>query len=125
MRLEDQCRASALLRLTVCLGWCGGVLSMEQLSPLNLIEATLKEHETAIASVGTMARSLEACAQRIKEVLTSGGHVLVCGNGGSAADAQHFAAELTGRFERDRPAYSALALTTDSSALTAIGNDFG
>ena len=49
----------------------------------------------------------------------------MCGNGGSASDAQHFASELTGRFEKDRAGYAAFALTTDSSALTAIGNDYG
>ena len=59
------------------------------------------------------------------DTLTNGGKVLVCGNGGSAADAQHFAAEFTGRFERERPGLAALALTTDTSALTAIGNDYG
>ncbi|MEZ5582442.1 MAG: SIS domain-containing protein [Candidatus Competibacteraceae bacterium] len=52
------------------------------------------------------------------------GKVLVCGNGGSAADAQHFAAELVNRFERERPGLPAIALTTDSSALTAIANDY-
>ncbi len=57
--------------------------------------------------------------------LDAGHKVLVCGNGGSAADAQHFAAELTGRFERERRSLAALALTTDTSALTAIGNDYG
>lgn len=54
-----------------------------------------------------------------------GGAVLVCGNGGSAAESQHFAAELTGRFRRERRGWPAIALTTDSSALTAIGNDYG
>ena len=57
--------------------------------------------------------------------LRAGGKVLACGNGGSAADAQHFAAELLGRFEKERKAYPAIALTTDTSALTAIGNDYG
>lgn len=56
--------------------------------------------------------------------LTNGGKILACGNGGSAADCQHFAAELVGRFERERPGLAAIALTTDSSALTAIGNDY-
>jgi len=57
--------------------------------------------------------------------LTSGNKILACGNGGSAADAQHFAAELVGRFERERPGLAAIALTTDSSIVTAIGNDYG
>jgi len=56
--------------------------------------------------------------------ITSGGKVLVCGNGGSASDAQHFAAEFVGRFERERPGLAAIALTTDTSVLTAIGNDY-
>lgn len=56
--------------------------------------------------------------------VTSGGKVLACGNGGSAADAQHFAAEFVGRFERERPELAAIALTTDSSILTAIANDY-
>jgi D-sedoheptulose 7-phosphate isomerase len=56
--------------------------------------------------------------------LQSGGKILACGNGGSAADAQHFAAELVGRFERERRELAAIALTTDSSILTAIANDY-
>jgi D-sedoheptulose 7-phosphate isomerase len=62
---------------------------------------------------------------RIAEALRGGGKVLVFGNGGSAADAQHFAAELVGRYMKDRPAWPAIALTTDTSVLTAVGNDFG
>jgi len=57
--------------------------------------------------------------------MTLGNKILICGNGGSAADAQHFAAELTGRYLKERRSYPALALTTDTSALTAIGNDYG
>ncbi len=57
--------------------------------------------------------------------LKLGNKVMICGNGGSAADAQHFAAEIVGRFEAERKAYPAIALTTDTSALTAIGNDYG
>jgi len=57
--------------------------------------------------------------------ITGGGKVLACGNGGSAADAQHFAAEFVGRFERERPGLAAIALTVDTSILTAVGNDYG
>jgi len=64
-------------------------------------------------------------AEAIVNALGLDGRVLVFGNGGSAAEAQHFAAELSGRFERDRRALAAVALTTDTSVLTAIGNDFG
>lgn len=58
------------------------------------------------------------------DCLQAGGKVMACGNGGSAADAQHFAAELIGRFERERQELAAIALTTDSSILTAVGNDY-
>ena len=60
----------------------------------------------------------------IIDCITAGGKVLACGNGGSAGDAQHFAAEFVGRFERERPGLAAIALTTDTSILTAIGNDY-
>ena len=61
----------------------------------------------------------------IAECLRAGGKIMACGNGGSAADAQHFAAELIGRFERERQELAAIALTTDTSILTAVGNDYG
>ncbi|MBD3840415.1 MAG: D-sedoheptulose 7-phosphate isomerase [Campylobacterales bacterium] len=64
-------------------------------------------------------------AQLVVETLQDGNKILVCGNGGSAADAQHFAAELTGRYKTERRGLPAIALTTDTSALTAIGNDYG
>ena len=68
-------------------------------------------------------------ARKIADVITvalRGGHkVLIVGNGGSAADAQHIAAEIVGRYKKDRPAWAAIALTTDTSALTAVGNDYG
>jgi D-sedoheptulose 7-phosphate isomerase len=68
-----------------------------------------------------IARAAEAMAASLR----AGGKIVACGNGGSAADAQHFAAELVNRFERERPPLAGLALTTDSSALTSIGNDYG
>lgn len=82
-----------------------------------------------MAVAGATRAALAAPFARLVELsldaLRGGGKVLLFGNGGSAADAQHLAAELTVRFERDRAAIAALALTTDSSALTAIGNDLG
>ena len=69
--------------------------------------------------------AISAAADALLTALRAGRKVLVCGNGGSAADSQHFAAELVGRFTRERRAWPALALTTDTSALTAIGNDRG
>lgn len=84
------------------------------------------------ASARVKRETLEACGGAIVdaaalavEALRAGGKLLAFGNGGSAADAQHFAAELAGRFERERPALPALALTANSSDLTAIGNDYG
>ena len=69
---------------------------------------------------GVMAQA----AERMVGCLMNEGKILACGNGGSAADAQHFAAEMVGRFEKERPGLAALSLATDSSALTAIGNDY-
>ena len=71
-----------------------------------------------------LSKPIADAVQAILASVTSGGKVLACGNGGSAADAQHFAAEFVGRYERERPELAALALTTDSSILTAIANDY-
>ncbi len=72
----------------------------------------------------TLAPQIAKAAQLMLQSLLNDGKVLSCGNGGSAADAQHFSAELLGRFERERPGLPAVALTTDSSTLTAIANDY-
>lgn len=72
----------------------------------------------------TMAVPISQAAERMVQCLMNEGKILACGNGGSAADAQHFAAELLNRFEADRPGLAAMALTTDSSTLTSIANDF-
>ncbi len=93
--------------------------------PNTVIEGILEEHirvaqrsrEQLVDGIGQLARDLIMA-------LSSGGKLLVFGNGGSAADAQHFAAELAGRFKRARRSLAAVALTTDSSTLTAIANDF-
>ena len=77
----------------------------------------------------TQDAALLAAARKVAEVviaaLRAGNKLLIVGNGGSAADAQHIAAEIVGRHKQDRPAYAAIALTTDTSALTAIANDYG
>jgi D-sedoheptulose 7-phosphate isomerase len=77
----------------------------------------------------TQDTALLAAARKIAAVivaaLRAGNRLLIVGNGGSAADAQHIAAEIVGRYKQDRPAYAAIALTTDTSALTAIANDYG
>jgi D-sedoheptulose 7-phosphate isomerase len=90
------------------------------------IARVLREHAAAIDAVLRDALpAIRRAADLMVDALRAGGKVLFCGNGGSAADAQHLAAELVGRFERPRRALSGLALTTDGSSLTALANDFG
>jgi D-sedoheptulose 7-phosphate isomerase len=72
----------------------------------------------------TLVPTIVAAARSMARTLGNGGKILSCGNGGSAADAQHFAAELVGRFEAERPGRAAIALTTDSSIFTALANDY-
>ncbi|AHB08112.1 phosphoheptose isomerase [Pandoraea pnomenusa 3kgm] len=79
---------------------------------------------TKLAARDALADPIAAAADLMVEALSNGNKILACGNGGSAADCQHFAAELVGRFERERPELPAIALTTDSSILTAVGNDY-
>jgi D-sedoheptulose 7-phosphate isomerase len=92
------------------------------------IAAHLTLSRDALERAGEDAGLLDA-ARKIADViatgLRTGNKLLIAGNGGSAADAQHIAAEIVGRYKKDRPAYAAIALTTDTSALTAIGNDYG
>jgi len=81
--------------------------------------------ETIEAVINNMEEDLEKASKLAVEVLKRGNKILLCGNGGSAADAQHIAAELTGRYKTERRGLPGIALTTDTSALTAIGNDYG
>jgi D-sedoheptulose 7-phosphate isomerase len=87
------------------------------------------ERSLAALTRATQDAALLGSARKIAEViiaaLRSGNKILLIGNGGSAADAQHIAAEIVGRYKQDRPAWAAIALTTDTSALTAIANDYG
>ncbi len=75
-------------------------------------------------SAQTLSKPIAAAVGALLMCVTGGGKVMACGNGGSAADAQHFAAEFVGRFERERPELGAIALSTDSSIMTAIANDY-
>ena len=77
-----------------------------------------------LAAVERLAGPIADAIERMVAALSADRKILACGNGGSAADAQHFAAELVGRFERERPELAALALTTDTSILTAVANDY-
>jgi len=90
------------------------------------IKTQLTEHAALIRKIeDTLTEEIAATVVMLQDSLGAGNKLLVMGNGGSAADAQHFAAEIIGRFKLDRPALPAIALTTDSSILTAIGNDYG
>ena len=93
----------------------------EQRAIADLIEGSNVLRQTA----HSLASNIVTVAEDIISILRNGGKVLTCGNGGSAADAQHFAAELVGRYRRERPAWPAIALTTDPSVLTSLCNDYG
>ena len=94
-----------------------------------MFETIKKEFESHLKTIqmvqNNMENTLADASKIVVETLKNGNKVLLCGNGGSAADAQHFAAELTGRYKTEREGLAAIALTTDTSALTAIGNDYG
>jgi len=94
-----------------------------------MLEQRIEQHfidsaDLKYQAAQVLSKPIAAAVQAILASVTSGGKVLACGNGGSAADAQHFAAEFVGRYERERPELGAIALTTDSSIITAIANDY-
>ena len=90
-----------------------------------IIKEFLAHQETIAKVIETMQEPLLEASKLAVETLRAGNKILLCGNGGSAADAQHIAAELTGRYKTERRGLPGIALTTDTSALTAIGNDYG
>ena len=89
------------------------------------MNAALLEHQRLFARLHEIAPDIDAAFSVIKSAIMSGHKILLCGNGGSAADGQHFAAELVGKWKELRCALPAIALTTDTSTITAIANDFG
>ena len=94
-----------------------------------MLEQRIEQHfidsaDLKYQAAQVLSKPIAAAVHAILASVTSGGKVLACGNGGSAADAQHFAAEFVGRYERERPELGAIALTTDSSIITAIANDY-
>ena len=92
----------------------------------SIIKFEFEEHlKTSQATFESIGHSVEVAAKLCIDCLKNGKKILLFGNGGSAADAQHIAAELVGRYKTERKGLAAIALTTDTSALTAIGNDFG
>lgn len=92
---------------------------------MSLILESLNNHIAAVKQVEALQSSIIAVADYLIDTLQNGGKVLLMGNGGSAADAQHIAAELVGRYKMERKAFPAIAITTDSSIVTAVGNDYG
>lgn len=80
--------------------------------------------QTKLNAAEALAPAIEQAARHMVHCLAQGGKILACGNGGSAADAQHFASEMINRFEQERPGLAAVALTTDTSTLTSIANDY-
>lgn len=96
--------------------------------PVNrIIEQRLADHLEVLQKLmdSDLPEKLETCAKYVEKALAEGHKVLFCGNGGSAADSQHLAAEFVGRFQKERKGLSAIALTVDTSILTAVANDYG
>jgi D-sedoheptulose 7-phosphate isomerase len=100
---------------------------LDQAGKAAIRDHLVRSQEAFARAVNSLAftASILAAAQAVRHALAAGGKLLIAGNGGSAADAQHIAAELVGRYKRERAGMPAIALTTDTSALTAIGNDYG
>jgi D-sedoheptulose 7-phosphate isomerase len=90
-----------------------------------MLKTMIDDHIRCLERLRFLDEAIEKTGATLLNCLLGDGKLLICGNGGSAGDAQHFAAEIIGRFERDRRAYPAIALSTDTSILTAVGNDYG
>jgi D-sedoheptulose 7-phosphate isomerase len=100
--------------------------SQNQSKAEHIVMAELIEGSNVLLrTANCLAPAIVTVAEQMINTLQAGGKILICGNGGSAADAQHFAAELVGRFRRTRPSWAAITLTVDASILTSLGNDFG
>ena len=92
---------------------------------METLQNCLKNHIKTAQKIKELLPKIKKAGDLCLSALKNGNKILIAGNGGSAADAQHFSAELTGRFKKERISLPAIALTTDTSALTAIGNDYG
>jgi D-sedoheptulose 7-phosphate isomerase len=89
-----------------------------------MLDSVLNEHVECFQKLAGLEKEITRIGQRLVDAIQNGNKILVCGNGGSAADAQHFAAEIVGRYLKDRSAGPAIALTTDTSIITAVANDY-
>jgi D-sedoheptulose 7-phosphate isomerase len=85
----------------------------------------IAEHQAMIAQLTTLIPQISQVAEELRTCLKRGGKILLMGNGGSAADSQHIAAEIVGRYKKERRGLAAIALTTDTSIITSVGNDYG
>jgi D-sedoheptulose 7-phosphate isomerase len=92
---------------------------------IELLRNALTQHQAVMTALQDMLPQISAVAERLRDCLAQGGKILLMGNGGSAADSQHIAAEIVGRYKRERKGLPAIALTTDTSILTSVGNDYG
>ena len=90
----------------------------------NLTQA-IQEHQVMFQQLGALIPQISQVAEELKACLKRGGKILLMGNGGSAADSQHIAAEIVGRYKKERRGLAAIALTTDTSIITSVGNDYG
>ena len=90
-----------------------------------MLKEKIAEHIDILQGLNSMQEKIDQVGHLMIDAVGNGHTVFICGNGGSAADAQHFAAEIVGRFKKERRAWPAMALTTDTSILTAVGNDYG
>jgi D-sedoheptulose 7-phosphate isomerase len=111
-----------------CKGWnlqrLAGVISSMTMLEQRIQQQFFDSADLKYAAAEILSKPIADAVNAVVGSITAGGKVLACGNGGSASDAQHFAAEFVGRFERERPGLAAIALNTDTSILTAIGNDY-
>lgn len=95
------------------------------MSAVDTLKQAIAEHQAVIAALEPLLPTIVTVAQAMRDCLARGGKILLFGNGGSAADSQHIAAEIVGRYKKERRGLPAIALTTDTSILTSVGNDYG
>lgn len=92
---------------------------------MTIANERITEHAAVLQATRELVPRIEEAGEIVRQALATGHKILFCGNGGSAADSQHWAAEIVGRFQKERPSLPAIALTVDTSILTAVGNDYG